>query len=185
MNNLNPNGEESDGENDTADEIDDTAHNDRIEELENETYGIVVETIILINQCNGSYQTIRNFIIDNNLTRDDYYVDKFDEMGVILNYLNSINNTELSPLLPNNNILDFNIGLEMTMMYTLQQARGGRTAARSAKMDVSELIIQFNGILHDLNLRNEQIPTVGGRPQTNFKNSRIKRRVCVSVRQGA
>jgi hypothetical protein len=29
----------------------------------------------------------------------------------------------------------------------------GRTAARSAKMDVSELIIQFNGILHDLNLR--------------------------------
>jgi hypothetical protein len=116
MNNLNPNGEESDGENDTADEIDDTAHNDRIEELENETYGIVVETIILINQCNGSYQTIRNFIIDNNLTRDDYYVDKFDEMGVILNYLNSINNTELSPLLPNNNILDFNIGFEMTMM---------------------------------------------------------------------
>jgi hypothetical protein len=37
-------------------------------------------------------------------------------MGVILNYLNSINNTELSPLLPNNNILDFNIGFEMTMM---------------------------------------------------------------------
>jgi hypothetical protein len=36
-------------------------------------------------------------------------------MGVILNYLNSINNTELSPLLPNN-ILDFNIGFEMTMM---------------------------------------------------------------------
>jgi hypothetical protein len=34
----------------------------------------VVETIILINQCNGSYQTIRNFIIDNNLTWDDYYV---------------------------------------------------------------------------------------------------------------
>jgi hypothetical protein len=92
-------------------------------------------------------------------------------MGVILNYLNSINNTELSPLLPNNNILDFNIGFgdDHDVAYTLQQARGRRTAARSAKMDVSELIIQFNGILHDLNLRNEQIPTVGGRPQTNFK----------------
>jgi hypothetical protein len=76
----------------------------------------VVETIILINQCNGSYQTIRNFIIDNNLTWDDYYVDKFDEMGVILNYLNSINNTELSPLLPNNIYSILISGLEMTMM---------------------------------------------------------------------
>jgi hypothetical protein len=116
-------------------------------------------------------------------------------MKCILNYLNSINNTELSPLLPN--ILDFNIGFgdDHDVAYTLQQARGRRTAARSAKMDVSELIIQFNGILHDLNLRNEQIPTVGGRPQTNFKNSRIKkeeckrktrgvrRRVCVGVRR--
>jgi hypothetical protein len=31
-----------------------------------------------------------------------------------------------------------------------------------------------DGILHDLNLRNEQIPTVGGRPQTNFKIAELK-----------
>lgn len=177
MNNLNMNGEESDVENDSTDEIDDIEHNNRIEYLENSTYGVVVDTSILINQCNLVYQNIINFIRDNELTRDEYYAAKFDEIRIIMMSLNAINNNVLVPLLPDNNILNFNIGIEDdNTIYTLQQARVRRESAMSAKMDVSELVQQFNGVLYDLNLRNEQLTTTGGRHRNNFKNSRIKRK---------
>jgi hypothetical protein len=55
-------------------------------------------------------------------------------------------------------------------------ATSGRWENRcwSAKMDVSELIIQFNGILHDLNLHG-WVPIDRGL-QINFKIARV----CVS-----